>query len=188
MPAVAKENAESFAVIAAAVAPLKDMATQEAVRASHKTIDSVLEDLSIHDWDLSRCAPIPNSGVGRAAYKSAMEKRSLYQSLAAYVETKLCRRPSDPCLLQKSESLEALFIKRQIENAVHSYDLYVSKLNTKVGDVLDASLEVSSSVWGSSVLTVTKPDGSVHRWKTQVIVNCSVLGKNFNQWPTRLIK
>lgn len=174
--------------IAAAVTPLRDMATQEATRSAQKTIERVLADLEAHDWDLNRCAPIPNSGVGRAAYKSAMAKRSLCQSLAAYEPTKIGRRPKDPLLVQKSETLEALFVKRQIESAVHAYDMYVAKLTAKVGEVTDAKLDVSSSVWGSSVLTVTKTNGVVQKWKTQVIVNCSVLGKTFNQWPTRLIK
>ena len=175
-------------IIAKAVAPLKELATKEATRVADGVIVRVLADLAAHGWDLNLCAPIPNSGVGRAAYKSAMAKRSLYQSLAAYVETKICRRPTDPYLLQKSETLEALFVTRQIESAVHAYDMYVAKLTAKVGEVTDAQLDVSSSVWGSSVLTVTKPDGLVQRWMTKVIVNCSVLGKAFNQWPTRLVK
>jgi hypothetical protein len=66
--------------------------------------------------------------------------------------------------------------------------MYASKLTAKVGEASNASLTVSSDVWGLSVLTVTKPDGSIKRWRTQVIVNCSVLGKNFNQFPTRLLK
>ena len=167
-------------IIANAVAPLKELATKEAIRVADGVIVRVLADLAAHDWDLNRCAPIPNSGVGRAAYKSAMAKRSLYQSLAAYVETKICRRPTDPYLLQKSETLEALFVKRQIESAVHAYDMYVAKLAAKAGEVTDAKLDVSSSVWGSSVLTVTKTNGSFQNWKTQMIVNCSVLYMELN--------
>ena len=175
-------------IIANAVAPLKELATKEAARAAQKTIEQVLADLAVHNWDLNRCAPIPNSGVGRAAYKSAMAKRSLYLSIAAYEPIKIGRSPKDPLCVQKSETLEALFLKRQIEGAVYAYEMYVAKLTAKVGEVTDANLDVSSSVWGSSVLTVTKPDGVVQKWKTQIIVNCSVHGKLFNQWPTRLVK
>ena len=43
-------------------------------------------------------------------------------------------------------------------------------------------------MWGYSVLTVTKEDGSVERWKTQQIMNISVLGLLFAQWPSRKMK
>jgi hypothetical protein len=43
------------------------------------------------------------------------------------------------------------------------------------------------NIWENSVLTVHLSDGNRQTWHTKVIWNQSVLGKQFNQWPTRLI-
>jgi hypothetical protein len=54
-------------------------------------------------------------------------------------------------------------------------------------DHADASI-TGTHIWGHSVLTVTLPNGTVERWKTQQIVNQSKLGLLFNQWPSRKMK
>jgi hypothetical protein len=107
--------------------------------------------------------------------------------IAAYDDAVPHRKPADPYFYKQSDNSEELFIARSIKDAVHSYELWVAKLTGKVGEVVSAELEISANVWGYSILKVTKPDGSIQRWKTQMIVNCSSLGKAFNQWPTRLI-
>ena len=174
-------------IIANAVAPLKALATEKAIRLANELIADVVADFAAHGWDLLKCAPYPNSGIGRSAYKAAIAKHNLYQLIARRVEVSSWRKNGDLDLFNKSEESEDLYVKRCVANAAQDFDMYVGKLCVKTGEVTSASLEVSSSVWGSSVLTVTKPDGSV-RWKTQMIINCSVLGKVFNQWPTRLVK
>jgi hypothetical protein len=175
-------------VIRQAVEPLKEMAAKEAERAAISMIDRVLNDLEKHGWDLNQAVPYPNSGIGKAAYRQALAKRSLYQLLTIRAEQSRILRRRDIDMVSRSESGEATYIKQAVEAAVASYNEWASKLSAKVGDCVSAELEVSSSVWGNSVLTVTKPDGVAQKWKTQMIVNCSVHGKLFNQWPTRLIK
>jgi hypothetical protein len=171
-----------------AVAPLKDIAAAQAVKVARETIAQGLADLAANSWDLNQCAPHPQSNIGRPAYMEAIAKRNLYQLIAAYDDTKPHSKPADPYFYKQSDKSEELFIARSIKDAIHSYELWVAKLTGKVGEAVSAELEISANVWGYSILKVTKPDGSIQRWKTQMIVNCSSLGKAFNQWPTRLMK
>jgi hypothetical protein len=67
------------------------------------------------------------------------------------------------------------------------YTAFIQKLEGKVGAHTAAALD-GSHVWGFSILTVTKADGTVEKWKTEQIINVSVLGKVFNQWPSRKVK
>jgi hypothetical protein len=48
------------------------------------------------------------------------------------------------------------------------------------------AVECKGDMWQYSILTV-KTDRGTQIWHTQVIWNTSVLGKSFNQWPTRRI-
>jgi len=98
-----------------------------------------------------------------------------------------CRRNNDPEIIRISDDLVARFIKIAKEDAAIQYDEFVAKLVIKIGKVTDATL-FGNHVWSFSILTVTKEDGSIEKWKTQMIVNISKLGKLFNQWPTRKMK
>lgn len=80
------------------------------------------------------------------------------------------------------------FIQKNRNIAAANYDAFICKMVSKVGPgVVSATID-GSHVWDHSILTATKIDGSVERWKTKTIWNVSKLGLSFNQWPTRLIK
>jgi hypothetical protein len=175
-------------VIANAVAPLKEKALQRAMHVARETIREAHCNFVANNWDLNKCAPRPNVDAGRRAFKEAMAKREFYSCISSPVPVIGYRSQTDPYFVKQNELAEATFITRQAENAVASYNAFVVKLCEKVGEVVEATLDVSVDVWSDSVLTVKKANGSVYRWKTQMIVNCSVLGKVFNQWPTRQVK
>lgn len=80
------------------------------------------------------------------------------------------------------------FVADEIEDARHQFIAYAFKLDSKVGAVTAAELETVRGVWGESYMHVTYPNGDRDTWKTQTIVNRSVLGKRFLQFPTRLMK
>ena len=81
---------------------------------------------------------------------------------------------------------EERFVQSAMEMAAAQYDAFVDQAGGKIGKCDAASL-AGSHVWGHSILTVAKGE-TVERWKTQQIVNQSVLGTVFNQWPTRKLK
>lgn len=170
--------------IAQAVAPLKQQAQDRAELAMTQRIEEAYKTLEAAAWDLDKVAPIPNSGCGRAAYKQAQALREFYSSVTTY--TKPTRMMHEPNTRQAAPAAVARMIQRARDEAAGSFEAFVAKLETKVGEHSAATLH-GSSVWGYSVLDVVTPAGP-QRWVTQQIINVSVLGKLFNQWPTRLKK
>ena len=73
---------------------------------------------------------------------------------------------------------------RQRRNAQAEVDAYIIKLALKIGKAVVA-LTVRGDLWDGSTLNVTCADGEAQTWHTRCILNCSCLGKVFNQWPTR---
>ena len=90
--------------------------------------------------------------------------------------------------MQRNIEYEQKYISSMADLAGVFYEAWSVKLLGKVGEITQANLEISSSICGYSRLTVKKPDGSIQQWKIQMIINCSVNGKVFHQWPTRLVK
>lgn len=81
----------------------------------------------------------------------------------------------------------AKFILDEVQSAEAQYVEFACKLERKVGEVTEATLD-GSHVWGLSVLTVKTVGGETVKWQTRQITNTSVLGKRFPQWPSRVIK
>jgi len=168
-----------------AVLPLKSEAVQRAEQEAQRMIDRIIAELEAAGWNLDVVAPQPNTRMGRNEYVQMRAHRDLFTSVTTYTQTS--RRPSEPDIRARSPEAEQRFIDEAKKDAAFQYDLFVAKLVKKVGETTDATL-VGSHVWGHSILTVTLLDGSVQKWKTQMIVNVSKLGKLFNQFPTRIVK
>lgn len=136
--------------------------------------------------DLNVAAPYPSSiKLGHVAY---LQQREVYGLARGLLNTK---RPEDDVsglhaivTGPNEEQIERHLQRVQVE-AGKSFDAYVAKLISKVGECDSATVE--GALWQHSILTVRKGE-AVERWKTQQIINVSVLGKLFNQWPTRLLK
>lgn len=172
-------------VIETAVLPLKADAVQRAEQEAQRMIARIIEALEAADWNLDAVAPRPHARMSREEYVRLLSKHDLFKSVTIHTQTS--RRPSEPDIRARSPEAEQRFISAAKQDAAFQYDLFVAKLVKKVGEVSDAVLN-GSHVWGYSILTVTKPDGAVQKWKTQMIVNVSKLGKLFNQFPTRIVK
>lgn len=84
------------------------------------------------------------------------------------------------------------FATKETETAVYfaraQFLEYAWKLDTKVGAVTEAKLQTLNGVWGESYLYVTTAEGVAQCWKTQTIINHSVYGTPYFQWPTRIVK
>lgn len=173
--------------IAAAVAPIKDLAIARAEQDATAFIVRLLANLEAANWDLNVVAPRPLNSDDRSTYRAKSYKIGLYQSITTYSPEPTFRRVSDPDYRVRDEAKEALFVKNAKDLAAAQYDAFVVKLIGKIGAVDTASLH-GEHVWGHSILTVVKADASVEKWKTQQIVNVSKLGTLFNQWPSRKTK
>jgi hypothetical protein len=180
--------------IRAAVAPQKADAMDRAEKYANQTIEVMVALLAAHGWDLTKAAPYPSGTMRRADYIRQKTQHNFFKSLTADGPKpegeKPWSYPGKPCIVQRCPILEGKFIEDARMDAAAQYEAFVAKLVEKIGPCVSAKLE-GSHVWGYSILTVEKLDGSINvreRWKTQQIVNVSCLGKVFNQWPTRKMK
>jgi len=157
-------------------------------RATHYASDyvaRVTRNLELHGNDLNVVAPLPTSKMDRAEYA---EKKAARCSIEALVDhAAVSRRMGDPCIVSVNPAKAERYIAQSRAAAIASVEAFIAKLAGKVGDIMLAVSD-GAPVWHGSVLTVVKPDGTIERWRTEMIVNVSALGKMFNQWPTRRIK
>lgn len=178
--------------IAKAVEPVRAEAIARATKEAFAVIARVEKELAEAGGDREKSAPYPNSRFcDKRSFNIKLGKYTLVRMLTeqdvepgAYVGSRSFGSP-DPARMSPEGC--AHFVKRAQEDASAQYDAFIAKLEAKIGEVTEATLK-GEHVWGHSILTVTKADGSVERWKTQMIVNVSVLGNLFNQWPTRKVK
>lgn len=176
-------------IIEAAVLPLKDAAVERAAKETREMVGRYLEKIDAAGGDVKVAFPYPNSL--RDSKPAYVQKRAQY-GLARRITKRDASKPvgykmTDPeWVVRNDEGIEKLVAEARTM-AAQQYDAFVAKLTAKIGECVEAVL-AGNHVWGHSILTVTKADGSVERWKTQQIVNQSVLGTLFNQWPTRKVK
>jgi hypothetical protein len=170
--------------IEAAVSPLRTDAVVRAETDATTLANRLLAELEAAGWDLNTVAPRPTTDMSRATYKSYQRRRAQFAMVARYAGAAVLRNRNSPEIYARDDERVAKFVQQCKEAAAASYDAFVAKLSAKIGDCTSATLS-GNHVWGRSTLTVTKPDGATERWHTQQIVNQSVLGLLFNQWPTR---
>ena len=189
--------------ISKAVEPQRKAAVNKAMEHAQSVVDRVHGELAKHDWDLNAVAPRPN-WRNSSRDDPAKRKRDLYSMLTHHDDkrNKSFRSygSAEPHYVRTDHSYKSTstgktvthnngkkFVADAEEQAHAGYDGFVAKLHDKVGEHTHAEL-TGNHVWGSSILHVTKADGSKQKWKTQQIFKLSKLGKPHNQWPTRIIK
>jgi hypothetical protein len=180
--------------IEAAVAPLKAEAMDRAEKFGREQVAKVYALLAAADWKVNAVAPYPNSiRMGRKEYMMAKGRRNFIDSLTTTRDEGgkdingifIRYDQSEYTVRACSEAVERV-VQNARKNAAAQYDAFVGKLVMKVG-AHDSATLTGSHVWGFSTLTVAR--GPVtERWKTQMILNVSKLGKLFNQFPTRKVK
>jgi hypothetical protein len=174
-------------LIAEAVAPLKDVAVQQATIYAVEAIEAVRAALAAANWDVNAVAPYPSSRLSRADYRQGHAKYDFFRSLVDFRKDGEYRRFGDPLFCDMSPSKAEAFIESCKRNAAAQYEAYVAKLISKVGEVTEAQLR-GTAVWFQSELDVVTAAGERQTWRTKMILNVSCLGKMFNQWPTRQVK
>jgi len=157
-------------------------------RATHYASDyvaRVTRNLELHGNDLNAVAPLPTSEMDRAEYAEKKNARRNIKLLVDRVAAR--RRKGAPCIVSVNPAKAERYIAQSRAAAIASVEAFIARLAGKVGDIVQAVSD-GAPVWHGSVLTVVKPDGTIERWRTEMIVNVSALGKLFNQWLTRRIK
>ena len=176
---------DTLTSIATAVEPLRAAAISRAAEYASNVIKTVSERLAECAYALSVAYPRPSSKLGRAEYFKQKQDLTTASHLVTWRQCSY--RVSEPCYAD----VDPIKVKKYIEDAKRSasasYDLFIAKLESKIGAHTSATLS-GSHVWGHSELTVAIPDGSTQVWRTQMIVNVSKNGLLFNQFPSRQVK
>jgi len=171
--------------IEAAVLPLKAAAVERAADHARKTINHVTAELAACGNDLHVAAPYPSGNMGKHEYMVKVARYRLFENLTTWREHQSVGM-NTPCYADIDPEKCGKFIEAARKDAAEQYDLFVAKLNQKIGVATTARLE-GNHVWSCSFLYVTTPFGN-QCWKTQQIINQSKYGKLFSQFPTRKVK
>ena len=165
-----------------AVNPLKQASIDAAEQNALQFLAAVKSKLEAAGWDIDLVAVAPSIRMNRAQYVAAKTYRDVVRS---FVTSANCsRRRSEPNIVIWSDEYAAKFVESTKQDAAFQYEAYVCKLVKKVGDAIKAEMVFVQGLWNNSILVVTKADGT-EKWNTKCIVNRSVYGKLFNQFPTR---
>lgn len=184
--------------VAIAVEPLRVDAMLEAKTDTFAKIqritDKITKILGIYSdtFDINAVAPVPNWSAVRTredkkAYEDACDWESKVESITSRVEKGYYYGNGPKMVYFDSDKTSELIVRAEALAAM-DYEAFVYKLvEQKVGDHTAAELVPMQGIWTHSILTVTKKDGTVEQWETKRIINRSVHGKLFFQWPTRNI-
>lgn len=176
--------------IAVAVGPLKAKGIEQAENATRRMIERVLSDLAAKDWDAEAFAPYPSSRMDRTTYKTKHAKYAFVRNITTGDQERRIsyRKSGDPEYVVRDDAGVERLVRQARDMAALNYDAYVLKLQAKIGDTTAADLVTYGDLWSDSDLIVTLASGERERWNTKVILNHSVYGLAFNQWPTRKMK
>jgi hypothetical protein len=169
-------------------------------------VEKMRKQLQAVGWDLAQIVPRTHDCTTRAAFLSAQANRNRF---AVWFQANDIRRTEwlnsltpeqraerqafssgsgkrTPCpdFVFERAGYEAT-LEREAAKATEAYfDGWVNKLARKIGARVSAAT-VTGDLWSGSTLNVTLDDGTRQTWTTKCILNVSVYGKLFNQWPTR---
>lgn len=176
------KETKTLEVLKAATAEIR---AEYVARYTELEMAQLVEDragLAAVGMDANIYADYPHGNMSRADYRMALAKYNRVR--ASFESVKCCISPRDPNIVK--ERAEAEPRKRAAAKAAADclVDKYLYKLAGKIGkEVTEAS--TNGRIWDYAYLTVKCVDGEVQKWKTSYILNRSVYGLLFNQWPTR---
>ena len=174
---------QTITIIRAAVEPLRADAIARAEQRVRDWVARVEAQLAAVNNDMRAYAPFPSSAG--SDYKRKLAFRKAVESVVTYAAA--YARGGEPQIVSVNAEKVERFVRDARDEASASFDAYAEKLAGKVGTIRSASI-CGATLWHGSTLTVETEAGEVQRWRTTQIVNVSVLGKLFNQWPTRRLK
>lgn len=198
--AKARYRAEIFAhPVAIAIEPLRLAAVKQAEKDALAYVATIEEALKKHGYDINALAPRPRTNMGKEEWRRADSKRSSVQMLTKEVNKDPFRRWNDesPLIVETCPERIAHYVKITKDMAEMQYEGFVYKLVRKLKEHTTAEVSTATlnneamendTIWHLSLLTVTRADGSVEKWRTRMIFNTSIYGKVFPQWPTRIVK
>lgn len=180
---------ETLKLVTVALAPTETRLRNEYKRQLIAQMDWVLTQLAEDGWDAQKRFAYPESSMGRERYRQAVARYNLCRELTVCANAKGYRSHNDPEPRAERPDNLVRIAAQAAKLAKAALESYCHKLAAKIDEtgICPAKIEYvgGSNVWGYSHIVV---NGGEQRWRTKMIVNVSVYGKPFNQWPTRLVK
>lgn len=183
-----KKTLDTQHIVTQAVAAMREEAKTSTRNAATAFLKQLRKKVEAQP-DLNILAPrATGANFSQAKYRTVEAYRSLVSRATKRDHTE---RAFDKVVW--SDEAAAYYVESAVALAEKSYEDYVIKLIGKVDPegqgVIAADLaRESRNIWSQSTLHVTLADGTQQTWKTKMILNVSVYGKVFNQFPTRRVK
>lgn len=146
--------------------------------------------------DLYKVAPGGDSwNMGKKEYRMAEALHKRYR--ASFVNAPELEKPGygyneysrgkKPWLVIEKPDAEPKVRAEARSQANACFDSFLSKMAVKIAQPEIVSATLSGTIWDGCTVRITCMDGSAQVWTTKCILNQSVYGKLFNQWPTRRV-
>lgn len=167
------------------VLPLKEEAIKRLSDFMMEKVDHTLALLVDNDWNINMIAPRPNYNDSNETHRAKSAKRNFIERITKRDHNRFITKGPD--IVSKSEEGIERLMKEVADMASEQYIKFVAKLEAKIGSYEDASME-GNHIWGFSIITVQKADGSIEKWKTHTITNYSKFNLAFAQYPSKKMK
>ena len=165
---------------------LPDLMDQEEKK-TRAWIKRMFDELADHDWSLSSYAPLDHSKP--RGYYHNREAEAKRNRLSGITERDY-KAPKEAERVMPSDRGVERLVECRVKGMENDFLGFIAKMVGKAGkDAVSAKL-IRSGIngWHNSIIEVEHADGTVSKWRTNMIVNVSKLGRYFNQWPTRKLK
>lgn len=189
-----KTKTPTSAAIATALQPLHQAIYTLVSDKLKLSITNLYETLTKDGWDrqVNYSYPIYAKCKGRIDYQIKIEQYDLARKWTV-TDSKYSRsfNDPDPCHPLSEEELVKRIDQEATRVAGDTLRSYAAKMTAKVDGfapgrtISEVSYSGHSDPWSHSFITVKFQDGGEDlKMRTKMIVNCSPLGKLFNQFPT----
>lgn len=147
------------------------------------------ETLAANGMDLNKVAPCPSSwSMSRKQYRMAEALHKHYRTSFEDAGTPISHtgrmNGKLPWPVKERAEAEPNVREAARRDANACFDEFLYKMAVKIGKSIKQG-KLTGILWDGCTLTVECEDGETQVWNTKIIINQSVYGKLFNQWPSR---
>ncbi len=186
---------KTYVLTANALQGLEEHIKARVVLQINNRLNEMLAKLAACGMDSEAAFPYPKSTrISRNDYIRGVSDFHFCDKYFATTDGRTWRNDSDPrpvALRTNSQELveheAAKYAKEATASFIHKIagKMAAHAIKADLGEV--TGCQHTGDMWAGSTVSYQTAKGEVH-WHTQTIINLSILGKLFNQFPTRLCK
>jgi hypothetical protein len=188
---------QTLTFIAQAMAPTETLLAAAYEKHLVAQYRRTVEKLAADGWDARISFGYPDGNMSRANYEAQKDAYNYVNAITVRDDSKGggygMRDPRFVKLKHSETEMMAKLAAKAAQMAKDALEAFTWKLSGKVQSELAAGDAVSAATyagvknpWNDSFIHISTTAGGAQCWKTKMILNFSVYGKPFNQWPTTL--